>query len=228
MDFNDVNQNPLIKNDGLFEIHKLVDETQVIVKTICADYFMDAPLQSKNTSISSSSANLLIQLIKNASSLGVTDIVIPCVDQSSLRTNDSIAKFIKKLIPIEEFAYKYDINLSLETDLPPLLFGELLDNFQSNKVTVNYDIGNSSALGFDFYEELRVYGSRISDIHIKDRVLGGGSVVLGSGNANFFAFFEALKKYSYEGPFIMQAYRDDQGIDIFKKQLDWVKQFIYE
>jgi len=228
LDYNDVNQNPLIKREGLFEINRLVEETQVKVKTICADYFMEAPFHTKNTSKSSSSSNLLIKLLQNVSSFGVTDIVIPCVDQSSLRTKDSFAEFIKNLLPIEEVAHKNDINLSLETDLAPSLFGELLENFQSDKVTVNYDIGNSAALGYDFSEELDIYGDRISDIHIKDRLLGGESVVLGSGNANFFGFFESLKKYSYEGPFIMQAYRDDQGVDIFKKQLEWVKQFFYE
>ena len=94
-------------------------------------------------------------------------------------------------------------------------------------MTVNYDIGNSAALGYDISEEFACYGNRISDIHIKDRLLGGGSVVLGDGNADFLKFFEMLKKLNYQGPFIMQAYRDEDGIGIFKKQLEWFKHYLY-
>jgi L-ribulose-5-phosphate 3-epimerase len=56
-------------------------------------------------------------------------------------------------------------------------------------------------------------------------LLNGGPVILGEGNANFDIFFNKLCEFDYQGPFIMQAYRDDQGIDVFKKQLGWVKEF---
>ena len=31
---------------------------------------------------------------------------------------------------------------------------------------------------------------------------------------------------NYHGPFIMQAYRDEEGVSIFKSQLDWVKRYL--
>jgi sugar phosphate isomerase/epimerase len=68
-----------------------------------------------------------------------------------------------------------------------------------------------------------LYGDKISDIHIKDRVLGGGSVELGKGNANFISFFEVLSSIDFNGPIVMQVYRDDEGIEIFKKQFNWFK-----
>jgi len=43
------------------------------------------------------------------------------------------------------------------------------------------------------------------------------------GDTQFEAFFKALSKINYHCPFIMQAYRDDEGIDVFKKQLSWIK-----
>jgi L-ribulose-5-phosphate 3-epimerase len=227
LDYNEVEKNPLISKGGINEIKKLATDTQVEVKTICADYFMEAPLHSQNVGISDLSSNILINLIRSVSNFGVTEIVIPCVDQSSLTSQSLLDKFVKKLLPIEELAHKYEVNLSLETDLNPYIFTELLENFQSNRVTVNYDIGNSAALGYDISEEFACYGNRISDIHIKDRLLGGGSVVLGDGNADFLKFFEMLKKFNYQGPFIMQAYRDEEGIGIFKKQLEWFKHYLY-
>ena len=34
------------------------------------------------------------------------------------------------------------------------------------------------------------------------------------------------KEFDYQSPFIMQAYRDDEGVSIFKSQLDWIKRYI--
>ena len=93
-------------------------------------------------------------------------------------------------------------------------------------MTVNYDIGNSASLGFDPVEELEAYGTKITDIHIKDRICDGGPVVLGTGNADFSIFFKKLKEFNYTGPFIMQAYRDDEGLAIFKQQLVWIKSYL--
>ena len=89
-------------------------------------------------------------------------------------------------------------------------------------MTVNYDIGNSASLGYNPAEELSAYGERISDIHIKDRTLGGGPVILGTGNADIPGFFTLLERFNYDGPYIMQVYRDDEGYSIFKEQLDWL------
>jgi L-ribulose-5-phosphate 3-epimerase UlaE len=226
LDFNDAEENPLLKSEGIDKIANIVKDTGVSVKTICADYFMEAPLHSSDNKVVEESFKILERLLEAAKVLKITDIVIPCVDQSSLETQEAISRFvklIKKIIPTIE---KENINLSLETDLAPKPFIELLDKLNSKNITVNYDIGNSAALGFNSYEELAAYGDRITDIHIKDRVLGGGPVKLGEGNADFTRFFNELKKFDYQGPFIMQAYRDDEGVDIFKKQLNWVKPFI--
>ena len=228
LDFNDFNHNPLIKNGGTDEIQSIIEETGVEVRSICADYFMEAPLHAKNSKLAKSSVELLIVLLNNASKLGVKDIVIPCVDQSSLSNKAEVTRFVNNLTPAIELAEKNQINLSLETDLAPEAFLRLLNLCDSKIVTVNYDIGNSAALGYDPIEELNAYGERISDIHIKDRILGGGPIFLGDGSADFSTFFKKLKEFNYQGPFIMQAYRDEEGVEIFKNQLNWVKQYINE
>jgi L-ribulose-5-phosphate 3-epimerase UlaE len=225
-DFNDYKENPLLRKEGVLEIQNLSNRTGVEVRTICADYFMEAPLHSKNPQISKKSQKIMMQLLDSANQLGITDIVIPCVDQSSLDTESASDRFVTKLTPVLSIAEKYKINLSLETDLDPQSFIKLLNRFDSDYVTVNYDIGNSASLGYDPIEELDAYGYKITDIHIKDRKLNGGPVTLGKGEAKFDLFFNKLKEFDYQGPFIMQAYRDDEGIDIFKQQLQWISPYI--
>lgn len=226
LDFNDAEQNPLLRSGGANEISSVAESSGVSVNTICADYFMEAPLHSSDVSVAQESLKVLQRLLETASKLEITDIVIPCVDQSSLNTSELINRFIRQVSMIIPEIEERNVNLSLETDLPPRNFAELLESLNSENITVNYDIGNSAALGFDPEEELEFYGDRITDIHIKDRILGGGPVLLGEGSANFDKFFAKLDKFNYRGPFIMQAYRDEQGVSVFERQLDWVKRYI--
>jgi L-ribulose-5-phosphate 3-epimerase UlaE len=224
LDYNDALMNPLLRSEGLDEIFQLTEKTKVRVKTVCADYFMEAPLHHKNEEIAFQSKIILKKLLLNGQRLGLSDIVIPCVDQSGLVDNKMAKRFVLNLSPFIEIAGKVGINIALETDLAPQPFAELLSRLDSELVTVNYDTGNSASLGFDTTEELACYGTRITDIHIKDRILGGGSVLLGTGDTQFKKFFDTLGTLNYQGPIIMQAYRDEEGVEIFKRQLSWLNE----
>ena len=95
---------------------------------------MEAPLHSQNKSISNNSKEILLKLIVNASKLGVTDIVIPCVDQSALKGKSDQKRLIVNLSESIELATKLKINLALETDLAPLPFLELLNKFENDAI----------------------------------------------------------------------------------------------
>jgi len=226
LDYNDADQNPLMTQEGCKEIQAVCERTGVKVISVCADYFMEAPLHSENNQKAEHSIEVLQLLLKTAGELGVRDIVIPCVDQSSIKNEQDRVRFQEVLFEVIPKAEQSGVNLSLETDLNPSQFTLLLNQLDSPFVTVNYDIGNSASLGYNYIDELSAYGERISDIHIKDRLLDGGSVKLGTGNANIPEFFKLIEKFNYSGPFIMQAYRDEEGVSTFKEQLDWVKTYL--
>jgi L-ribulose-5-phosphate 3-epimerase len=226
LDYNDAEQNPLMTPEGCKEIQAVSEQSGIKVLSVCADYFMEAPLHTENEQEAERSIEVLRQLLKTATELGSRDIVIPCVDQSSIQNNQVRARFIKVLSTVIPDAERSGVNLSLETDLNVRQFGELLSKLDSPRITVNYDIGNSASLGYEPAEELDAYGERISDIHIKDRLLGSGSVKLGTGNADIPGFLKLLEKFDYSGPFVMQAFRDEEGVSIFKEQLDWVKTYL--
>ena len=219
-DYNDFEINPLWSKEGRKNITKISLQTGVKVYSICADFFMECPLHSKNEDKRTFSRHILIELIRNCNELEIKDIVIPCVDQSSLSDPQCIELFKAQTLDVIPIAENLGINLSLETDLPPLPFKELLNELNSKSVTVNYDTGNSASLGYDFREELECYGNRISDLHIKDRELDGGSVFLGTGDVNLPCFLREFEKYDFKGPVIFQLFRDDEGIAIFKEQFE--------
>jgi len=216
LDHEDAAENPLLADPNT--IMRVADDTGVQVRSICADYFMEAPLQRDDNG-----HDVLARLLDNATTMGVRDIVIPCVDQSSLATTAEAEAFVTALRPHAEKAGRVGVNLALETDLAPRPFADLLGAVGHPAVTVNYDSGNSAALGFDPAEEFAAYGARITDIHIKDRTRGGGPVVLGEGDCEFDLVFKLIATSSFDGPIIMQAYRDDEGVAVFRRQKAWLE-----
>lgn len=226
LDFNEYEQNPLMSKDGIKEIKRLIKQTGVKVRSVCADYFMEAPFHS---SFQKSSEKILTKLIKNAKELNVIDIVIPCVDQSTLKDNNDMKMLVDSIEKVLPIAEKYGIFINFETDLNPKRFKELLSKFNSKNIKVNYDIGNSASLGYNPKEEFEAYGEYISDLHIKDRVLNGGSVELGTGNADFKTIFKLLKKYKFNGNIIMQSAKDEKYIDdlnLVVKQKKYISKYI--
>jgi L-ribulose-5-phosphate 3-epimerase len=222
LDFDDAEENPLLTAEGPEEIQRVVDDSGVEVRTVCADYFMKEALHHPDETAALRSQSILRRLLQTGQTLGLTDIVIPCVDESSMDP-DATERLVRRLRPLLDLAEEAQTNLCLETDLAPQPFAELLDRCGSRRVTANYDTGNSAALGYDPLQELACYGDRISDIHLKDRSLNGGSMLLGTGDAQFEGFFEGLKAVDFTGPFILQAYRDDEGVEVFRSQLAWVR-----
>lgn len=218
LDYNDLDKNPLLSKEGRAEINQHIQETGVKVRSICADYFMEAPLHVTDTDSPLSSLSMMQQLLAWAPEIGVDCIVLPCVDQSAVKTEaekNRLREALHKMVPGCE---QNGATIALEMDLNAEDFKSLIAELPAC-ITVNYDTGNSAALGYDIEEEFEAYGSRISDIHIKDRVLGGGSVPLGSGNTDFSRVIQEIRKIQFDGILVMQAYRDDEGIEILKSQL---------
>ena len=86
-----------------------------------------------------------------------------------------------------------------------------LNGVSADVFGINYDIGNSAALGHDPAEELAACGARVLNVHVKDRVRGGTTVPLGEGNADFPTVFRLLARSSYPGMFILQTARAAGG-----------------
>lgn len=230
LDYHMASSNPLLLDAGLDEISFISKKNNVSVKSICADYFMESPLFLDKSSIKKENLRTLKNLILNAYKLEVTDIIIPLVDNSSVFLNkvkcSQVIKFFKILF---EEIQVHDVNICLETDLPPQQFLELINEINHPQIKINYDTGNSASLGYNFYDEFEEYGHLVTNIHLKDRKLDGNSVELGLGNCNFKDIFMYLDDINYQGIFILQAFRSDDGLASLKPQhkyiLDHIKKY---
>ena len=222
VDLDDYNLNPLFSDTGVNILNNIIDETGVSVRSICADCFMDLPLHSDDSKNKRLANELLSDLLEAAKKINVEVIVIPCVDRSALSSSREKDVLVSELINRTEELKKLNISLSLETDLPADEFGQLMQRLP-NVIGVNYDIGNSASLGYNLLDEFNSYGNRINDIHIKDRLIDGGPVFLGTGNADLKNALISIKELNFNGPIIMQTFRDENGAQILLDQKDYLR-----
>jgi L-ribulose-5-phosphate 3-epimerase len=216
-DFEEFHSNPIFKDGGSNLILEQSLLTGVNVDSICADCFMELPFHSSNTMVVDLAHMFLSRLIDFGGKLTPLILVLPCVDQSRFQNSIEIKQFVQEIRSRVQELKDANIWLSLETDLNAKDFGNLLD-LLPDSVGVNYDVGNSASLGFDMDEEFSVYGSRVNDVHLKDRGLNTGSVKFGYGNANFQQLVQKLIEHKYSGPVIMQSYRSDDDGDLLLEQ----------
>ena len=223
LDFDKAEQNPLLLEAGLKSILYHSKKNNVEVKSVCADFFMHSPIYSNDLKIKEYNFNIFKKLIINSKKIGIKDIVIPLVDQSSILDNSKkqsqSIEFLKKICSeIKD----NDVNICLETDLPPQNFLSFINEINEPQIKINYDTGNSASLGYNFYEEFYLYGYLVTNIHLKDRELNRGSVDLGTGDFDFKSFFKYLSGISYKGIFILQAYREDDAIVSLLPQYNFI------
>ena len=223
--------NPIILED-LSELKKLSLENNLKIDSVCADYFMEKKLFNVPAFELSSSLNILKQLIKNCNKLEIEILEIPLVDSSSIRNDIFRKEFVSNLNCVIPFAEDNQVYLTLETDLQPESFCNLLEEFNHPNIMANYDIGNSVSLGYDPAVELTTMSKWIKNIHVKDRLYNSTTVPLGSGDVDFGLFFSLLSKINFSNSLIIQGAREDlvnnqiSPEETCSKYLKFVKQHV--
>ena len=91
--------------------------------------------------------------------------------------------------------------------MPPAELAPFIARFPHEVFGINYDIGNSAALGYDCAEEIAAYAARILNVHVKDRVRGGTTVPLGTGAAELAKAIRSIEQAGYSGQYILQTAR---------------------
>jgi L-ribulose-5-phosphate 3-epimerase len=212
-------ENPIASAAGIAQIKSLSETHRIGVFSVCADYFMDFPLVRINEQETQERLNKLFWLMRQGQALGIHRLVLPFVDASRIETEAEESAVVQCLTLAMPVAEETGVEIHLETSLAPAPFASLLSKVHHPMLKVNYDSGNSSSLGYHPTDEFAAYGQRVGSVHIKDRVLGGGTVPLGTGDADFSALFAALRKIEYSGDVILQVARPASG-----NEVAWAKQ----
>jgi hexulose-6-phosphate isomerase len=213
------NVNPLASPAGVARLKQLIKSSGIAIHSVCADYFMDKPLLRCGRREIAERLQELAIILRHGRDLGVKRVVIPFVDASAIRSLQDFVAVEDALDAAMPLAEETGLEIHLETSLGPTEFARLLDRIPHPRLKVNYDSGNSASLGYSPADEFAAYGDRVGSVHIKDRLLNGGTVPLGTGNADFRSLFSCLKKFDYQGDFTLQVARGIPGDEV-----DWAKQ----
>ena len=211
LDAQGLEDNPFCRAAGHEEIQQLSKLYALKVGTLTGDCFMQRPFWKTNGKELMRRLWELDLVLDGAAALGVRYVVIPLVDNGRLETLDQEALLIAELMERAAFLRENGIGIVFESDFSPKPLAAFIAKLPADVFGINYDIGNSASLGFDPFLEFAQYGSRVYNVHMKDRVLGGTTVPLGTGDANFDAVFENLARYQYSGLVILQTARAQDG-----------------
>ncbi len=206
--FDNQPENLLRTPNGPMDILRVGMDNQVLVRAVCADYFIKDNFTQDNPSKAIAELNhLIVQCYK----LGVRNIVLPCLEDSSLGL-EYTQLFAKNIQPCLDIATQYWVNICIESDLPPDEVVDLIKACKSSRIKICYDTGNSASLGYNINEEFEKYGQHIAHVHLKDRLRGGPNVEIGTGDCDFEKVFNNLKKVGYDGFMTLQSARASEDL----------------
>jgi hexulose-6-phosphate isomerase len=204
-------QNPLMLPDGQARIRELVTWSGVRVNSLTGDCFMQEPFWKAPSRRRGQLLTDLAAVLDACSTVGVSFVVIPLVDNGRLEDDAQRESLLDGLLPQVPELSRRGMAILFESDFATEQLTGLMSRFPDDAFGINYDIGNSASLGFDVQQDLRGYGGRVRNVHVKDRLLGGTTVPLGTGAADFPRVFRELARVGYRGDFILQTAREPDG-----------------
>ncbi|MBE7157875.1 MAG: sugar phosphate isomerase/epimerase [Rhodospirillales bacterium] len=223
--------NPIFTEAGLREFDALKAEHDISTPALCGDWFMEHPLIRCTPEERIHREQHLHALLPIARRIGARRIVLPFVDNASMKTEEErfqVLDVLKHALPV---AASCDVELHLEADFSPDDFRQFLARLEHPLLKVNWDSGNSSGLGYRASEEFAAYGDRVGSVHIKDRYRkpegGIETRPLGTGSADFEDVFHALRTVGYDGGVTLQVARGTPGdeVNFLRQQLHFVKRY---
>jgi len=204
-------ENPLMTAAGAAEIAALVQSTGLKVSSITGDCFMQAPFWRSEGAARRELQAAFEAVVRASSQVGAGIVVVPLVDNGGLTEPAHEAALIEGMAEATPLLKSTGVRVAFESDFEPHQLAAFIARFPADSFGVNFDIGNSASLGWAPEVEIPALGPRIINVHVKDRVLGGTTVPLGQGNADFPRVFTLLAQQGYDGFFILQTARAADG-----------------
>jgi hexulose-6-phosphate isomerase len=222
-DLDGIEENPLNSESGIRRISELAGTFDIAVRSVCADYFMARPFHRVADRDRDESMEVLERLTRRCQQIGIRHIVIPLVDQAEIRTDAELGQASGALLGVLERTDGCDVEYTLEMSLPADRIGAFLAEAGHPRLKVNYDTGNSTALGYDLASEIERLHPWIVSVHVKDREVAGGSRLLGEGDTDFDGAFRMLASTGYRGLLILQAQRGSDEMATARRHLRFVR-----
>ena len=207
----DLYKNPLMNKSGRSLIRYNSEKYRIKIPSLTGDCFMQEPFWKADHKRFNQLTDDFTEIISSCSLIGIKYIVIPLVDNGRIENIKQENCLLDFLLKRMDMMREKKVVILFESDLIPKELFKFINKFPVDIFGINYDIGNSAASNFNPIDEFNYYGDRIRNIHIKDRLKGGSTVELGTGNANFDLVFSLLSDIKYKDNLILQTARDNRN-----------------
>jgi len=223
-------ENPLLTADGQESIRGLCKQYDISISSLTGDCFMQAPFWKTSGQAQTDLQSDFLAIGRACAAVGIRMMVVPLVDNGRLETVEQEDVLTDFLLAQQPFLIEHQLQVIFESDFTPPELARFIARLPAERFGINYDIGNSAALGFNPAEEFAAYGARVVNVHVKDRVLGGTTVPLTTGCADFDAVFSALAQQNYQGNFILQTARaaDSNHSEVLGSYRDMTQQWMQQ
>jgi hexulose-6-phosphate isomerase len=211
LDEDRLGDNPLMSAAGRQQIDALSRTHGLEICALTGDLFMQQPFFKAAPGERERLIGVLDDVLDACAAAGIGLIVFPLVDNGALSGTEQERLLARVLAARAERLRQLGLVLAFESDLPPAALAAFIAAYPADAFGLTYDIGNSAALGYDWREELTAYLPRIRHVHVKDRLAGGGTVALGSGNADLEGAIAGLERGGYRGSYTLQTARAANG-----------------
>lgn len=204
-------ENPLTTEQGQQDIVALSRENGIRIPSLTGDCFMQTPFWKVDALVHDALVADLDLLLAACGHIGIEFVVIPLVDNGKIERESESDTLKRVLLARCEQLARWNVKIVFESDLPPRELADFIAAFPADTFGINYDSGNSASLGYDSAEEIDAYAPRILNVHVKDRIRGGTTVPLGTGNGDLPKTIRLIERSGYKGQYILQTARAPNG-----------------
>jgi hexulose-6-phosphate isomerase len=191
------------------EIRKLANDTGVGLPSVSCGLGWKYPMSSPDDAVQKEGIAVVKQLLQTAAWLGAdTVLVVPGMVTDSVAYDVAYERSqsaLRQLIPVAE-----DLGVCIGIEnvwnrflLSPLEFARYVDELGSSSLGAYFDVGNVLVTGYPD-QWIRILGTRIRKVHVKDFKTGIGNIsgfcnVL-NGDVPWARTLAALNTLGYDGP----------------------------
>ena len=181
---------PLDNPDLIARMKALSREHKIPIDGTCADRLHEDGLKSEKAAV-----QWVRDSIRITRALDTQVLLLPFFGKWALTTPAEMDYTADALRDLGPEAEKAGVLLGIENTISAEDNARIMDRARSKAVLVYYDVGNSTARGFDVVKEIRWLGkARICQIHLKDN-----PHYLGEGNIPFPAIMQAIRDIGFTG-----------------------------
>ena len=75
-------------------------------------------------------------------------------------------------------------------------------------------------------KDMEILLPKLIQVHVKDRLTGGESVFLGTGDTNFLEGIHYIQEHGYNGNYVLQTYFEDEYLETSLKNLNYMRRLL--